>query len=213
VSERAAVPHSVPDRVPDDGAPPAAPVWPPPARAWGGLALAFYAIHASHHVLRGHPEDLLWACHLGAVCVGAGLLARLPAVNAVGFLWLAVGDALWLLELAGGGELIPTSLLTHVGGLAVGALGLARFGMPRHSWWRAILAFLALQQLCRFVTPAAANINVAHAVWSGWEDVFPGYVGYQIVLLAIGAAGFFAVEWVSRRVLGRDRLVAFDRRI
>jgi hypothetical protein len=176
---------------------------PAPARAWGALALTFYAVHASHHVLRGHPEDLLWACHLGAVCVGVGLLARLPAVNAVGFLWLAVGDALWLLELAGGGELLPTSLLTHVGGLAVGAFGLTRLGMPRGSWLRAIVAFLVLQQLCRFVTPPAANINVAHAVWSGWEGVFPGYAAYQVALLAFGTAGFFAVEWLSRRALGQ----------
>jgi hypothetical protein len=206
VSGRGAVPHAVPDVVPDESAAPraASPFsLPPPSRAWGALALAFYAIHAGHHLLRGHPEDLLWACHLGAVCVGVGLLARLPAVNAVGFLWLATGDALWLLDLASGGEFIPTSLFTHGGGLALGALGLARFGMPRHSWWRAMLAFLVLQQLCRFTAPPQANVNLAHAVWSGWEEVFPSTIGYQIMLLAIGAAACFAVERISRRVLDR----------
>jgi hypothetical protein len=182
VSGRAAVPHSVPDVVPSESAAPRAPSafsLPPPSRAWGGLALAFYAIHAGHHLLRGHPEDLLWACHLGAVCVGVGLLARLPVVNAVGFVWLATGDALWLLDLASGGEFIPTSLFTHG------------------------LAFLVLQQLCRFTTPPRANVNLAHAVWSGWEEVFPSTIGYQIALFVIGAAACFAVERISRRVLDR----------
>jgi hypothetical protein len=124
-------------------------------------------------------------------------------MNAVGFLWIATGDVLWLVGLASGGEFIPTSLFTHGGGLALGALGLARFGMPRNTWWRAVLAFLVLQQVCRFATPPQANVNLAHAVWSGWEEVFPSSIAYQTVLLAIGAAACFAVERISRRVLAR----------
>jgi len=60
-----------------------------------------------------------------------------------------------------------------------------------------------LQQLCRFTTPPQANVNLAHAVWSGWEEVFPSTIVYQIMLLAIGAAACFAVERISRRVLDR----------
>jgi hypothetical protein len=176
---------------------------PPPSRAWGAVALVFYAIHAGHHLLRGHPEDLLWACHLGAVFVGVGLLARLPVVNAVGFLWLVTGDVLWLVGLSSGVEFVPTSLFTHGGGLALAALGLARFGMPRHTWWKAALAFFVLQQLCRFATPPQANVNLAHAAWSGWEAFFPSIVVYQIALLAIGSAACFAVERISRRALER----------
>lgn len=69
-------------------------------RAWGAAACAFYATHGSFHVLRGHPEDLLWACHLGALGVGVGLLLRKPALNAIGFLWLCVGTVLWGVDLA-----------------------------------------------------------------------------------------------------------------
>jgi hypothetical protein len=135
--------------------------------------------------------------------VGVGFLVRLPVMNAVGFLWIATGDVLWLVGLASGGEFIPTSLFTHGGGLALGALGLACFGMPRHTWWRAVLAFFVLQQLCRFVTPRQANVNLAHTVWSGWEGVFPSTTAYQIALLAIGAVACFAVERISQRVLVR----------
>jgi hypothetical protein len=171
-----------------------------PARAWAALALAFYAVHAGHHLSRGHPEHLLWMCHLGVLIVGAGFALRSPALNAIGFAWLCIGDLLWLLELAGGGEFLPTSLLTHVGGLALGAFGVARFGMPRDVWWRAALAFAALQLFCRFVTPPAANVNVAHAVWSGFESVFPSYPVYAALLLAGLAAGFLAVETLGRRL-------------
>jgi hypothetical protein len=73
--------------------------------------------------------------------------------------------------------------------------------MPRHSWLRALLAFLALQQLCRLVTPPEANVNLAHAVWLGWEDSFSSYWVYQGLLLSIGAAAFALLELAARRML------------
>ncbi len=169
--------------------------------AWGALALAFYAIHGGQHLLRGHPEDLLWACHLGAVLVGLGILARSATLNAVGFLWLCMGTTLWALDLAAGGQFIPTSLLTHVGGLAVGGVGVARLGMPRNAWWKAILAFLLLQQLSRWLTPAETNVNLAFRVASGWEDVFPSHLAYLALLVGIGAVAFLTIERAARRLL------------
>lgn len=169
------------------------------ARSWGALACGFYAVHAGIHLARGHPEELLWACHLGALWVGIGLLLRQPALHAIGFLWLCVGTVLWGIGLAGGSEFVPTSLLTHVGGLFVGGLAVWTLGMPRHSWWRALLAFLVLQQTCRWLTPAAANLNLAHAVWPGWETLFPSYLGYQVILLCIAGASFALIESLTRR--------------
>lgn len=168
-------------------------------RGWGALAVLFYAIHAGTHLFHQRPEDLLWACHLGALVVGAGLVAGSARSVAVGFLWLCLGNVLWLLDLAGGAELIPTSLLTHAGGFAIGCLGVVRLGMPAGSAWRAILAFLVIQQVCRWITPADANVNLAHAVWSGWEGVFPSYWVYEAFLLAIGLASFASIETGWRR--------------
>jgi hypothetical protein len=175
-------------------------------RAWGAVAVAGYVVHAGTHLGRGQPEDLLWACHLGALCVGVGLLLRSPALSAVGFLWLSVGNVFWCLDLAGGGEFIATSLLTHVLGWGIGCLGVAQLGMPRHSWLRALLAFLALQQLCRLATPPEANVNLAHAVWAGWEDGFSSYGAYQALLLTIAAASFALLEFATRRMLRRGRM-------
>jgi hypothetical protein len=168
-------------------------------RGWGGLATIFYAIHAGQHILHGRPEDLLWACHLGALVVGLGLIVGRARIVAVGFLWLCLGNVFWLLDLAGGGELIPTSLLTHVGGLAIGLLGVVRLGIPRGSAWHAIVAFILLQQICRWTTPAAVNINLAHSVWIGWEETFPSYWSYQAALLGIGLMSFALIEAGWRR--------------
>jgi hypothetical protein len=173
------------------------------SRGWGGLALAFYAVHAGRHLALGHPADALWACHLGAVLVGLGWLLGAPRVNAIGFFWLAMGTVLWGIDLAAGGEFIATSLLTHLGGLVLGALGLVRLGMPRGAWLSAIAAFLALQVLCRFATPPELNVNLSHVVPSGWETRFPSYAGYQAMLLAIGALAFWCVERMTRALLLR----------
>jgi hypothetical protein len=112
---------------------------------------------------------------------------------------------LWGVYLASGGEFLPTSLLTHVGGLVVGGLAVLFLGLPQHSWWRAILAFLVLQQLCRFAAPTHANIDLAHSVWPGWETIFPPYLGYQVFLLAVGSASFALVEWLTRLLIDEER--------
>ena len=117
-------------------------------------------------------------------------LLEQPVVVAVGVLWLLVGLPLWLLELAGGGEFIPTSLLTHVLGLVVGLVGVWRLGMPEGAWWKATLALLVLNQLCRWVTPVKANVNVAFAIHPGWDRWFSSHLAYILTLtLLLGFAG------------------------
>ena len=152
---------------------------------------------------RGHPEDLSWACHLGTLLVAAGFFLRTPTANAIGFFWLVVGSACWVMDLAAGAELIPTSTLTHGVGLALAIVGLRAFGLPRAAWWQAMVTFVALQQLTRWTTPPEANVNVAFRVWAGWERTFPSYPTYMAMLWAIGLATFFVVSAAARRLLAR----------
>lgn len=175
----------------------------PPSRAWGLVAVGAYAVHAGHHVLRGHPEDALWACHLGTLLVAVGFFLRAPTANAIGFFWLLIGNVCWMIDLANGAEFLPTSTLTHGVGIVLAIVGLRAFGLPPHAWWQAVIAFVALQQLTRWMTPPGANVNVAFAVWTGWEERFPSYPPYIAMLLAIGAATFFVVSTLVRRLLPR----------
>jgi len=167
----------------------------------GAVAILCYGIHAAFHLSRGEPQDLLWACHIAALLVGLGLLFRSAELNATGLLWSSFGTALWILDLATGGEWIPTALLTHVGALAFGILGVRQLGMPRHAAFKATAAFVPLWALTRAVTPAWANVNVAFSVYQGWERTFTSYPPYFAMLIVIGFATFSVVERLMRLIL------------
>lgn len=167
----------------------------------GLLALALYGVVAGYKVYRGLSEEMLWSCHLATAVIGVGLLAGWASWVTVGVLWLVIGVPLWLLDLAAGGEFTPPSVLTHVGGLAVGLVGLRQLGVPTGSWWKALLALAVLQQLCRWITPAPANVNVAFAVWAGWERWFPSFRVYLVFLFVVLGIVFFAAESLLRRLV------------
>lgn len=172
-----------------------------PSPRLGLLAALLFSIHAGYHALDGHPEHALWACHLGTLLVAAGFAFAWPTANGMGFLWLGMGNVLWLIDLANGAALLPTSLCTHVGGFGLSVLGLVRLGMPRGTWWKAVVGFVALQQICRWITPGVENVNISSAVWVGWEERFPSYLLFAVVLEALGAAVYYATEKLVRRAL------------
>jgi hypothetical protein len=170
-------------------------------RGLGLLALGFYAVHAGYNLRYGHPENLLWACHVAALAIGVGLLGGWATPAAIGVIWLAVGVPLWLIDVLTGGEFTPTSILTHVGGLVVGFVGLRHLGMPAGAWWKALLAMLALQQLCRWVTPAEANVNVAFSVYPWMQPYFASYARYFLAMTALFAGLFFAADYALRKLV------------
>ena len=166
----------------------------------GSAAIAFFIAHAATWLQRGVPASLLWACHLGCLLVGIAVLANLPLLSAVGVHWLALGNIMWLFYLAGGGEFIMTSQLTHLGGLLVGLWFARQAGFPRGSWLAALAGIAALHLLSGYVTPPAENINLAFRVHDGWERIFPDFRVYRIFLVAASAALFFTVEIALRRI-------------
>ena len=139
----------------------------------GTAAVIFFIAHAATWLLRGAPANLLWACHLGCLLVGIAILAGRPALNAVGVLWLVLGNILWCINLAGGGEFIFTSQLTHLGGLLIGLWYARRAGFPRGSWLKALAGIAALHLLSGFVTPARENINLAFRVFRAGKKSSP----------------------------------------
>ena len=171
----------------------------------GLAALACYAIHAGFHLYNRRPEEVLWMCHLGAALVGVGLLFSSATANGIGTLFLCIGTPLWVMYLAGGGELYPTSTFPHLGGLAIGLYGVRRLGLPSGTWWKAVAVLIALILVCRLGTPPHANVNVAFAVYPGWEKVFPSHPVYLAVMMAQSAGYFFLCEYALRRWLAPKR--------
>ncbi len=165
----------------------------------GLAAIAAYLVHAGYFVLQGYTEGGMWACHLGALLVGAGLLWRSPHLNAIGTMWLVVGTPLWIVGLVGGGPFLWTSTLTHVGGPLVGAVGIAALGMPRGAWWRALAGLAVLHVVARAAVPAEENVNFAHRIWEGWEGTFPSHGVFLAAVGAACAAVFWALELAAQR--------------
>lgn len=170
---------------------------------WLGLvALVGTAIHCGYHLYHHRPWDLLWACHVAAGLIGIGCVIEWPSIVGVGVLWLIVGLPMWILYLATGGEFTPTSLLTHVLGLAIGIAFVVARGMPAGVWWQAILGMIALQLMTRWTTPATENVNLAFSVHRGWEGWFRSYAWYWATLTVVFAITFVASEWLLRLIFG-----------
>ena len=165
--------------------------------ALGLCGVLAYGVHATHYVPRRQEENLLWFCHLAALGIGIGLLVRSPTLNAIGLLWLTVGTPCWFLYLAGGGTLLPGAVLTH-SALLLALFGVRRLGWPNGAWWKALLALAGVFVLTRLITPPAANVNLAFAIWPGWERFFPSHGVYLAVLTVSSALVFLAVSRALR---------------
>jgi len=152
-------------------------------RLVGSAAIAGYAIHAGRYLVQGSPANALWICHLAALLVGIGLLGRWPTVNGIGLLCLAVGAPLWALDLLGGAEFIPTSLLTHLLGLVLGLYGAAALGLKRGTWRAAALFVAGMLAVSRLWLPPAQNVNLVIHPPAGWDAWYPFPRLYLVQLL------------------------------
>ncbi len=173
-------------------------------RALGSVAILFYAVHGAYHWQQGLPENMLWACHLGALLVGLGLLLDSANLNGVGFLWLSFGTCMWLVGLTMDVPFLPTSALTHVGGLAIGLWGVRRLGLPTGVAWKAVAGLGLLHLISRGLNPPGKNINMAREIASGLEGWFPSHAMFLLAIGACSAAAFVSLEMALRRAFPRS---------
>jgi len=171
----------------------------------GALAIVFFLIHAAVLVRAGEPYHILWSCHLACLMVGIALLIQLPWLHAVGFFWLTLGVPLWLLNILTSHDYMLTSTLSHIGGIIIAAYGLRFETMPRFSWAAATAGLVGLGFVSRLATPQHANVNLSFAVWQGWEDTYPSYFWYVVMLLTIAAVSFWMLELIVRRFQAKVR--------
>lgn len=169
----------------------------------GFLAIGIWAFHAAQTIWEKHPENILWVCNLANLAIGLGLLMGLPQVNGLGASWLLLGAPLWIIDLLGNGKFRIHSLFTHLVSLGIGLYGLNLLGMPNGIWWKALLMLAFVQQISRWLTPRQKNVNLAFAVWAGWERLFPSYAVYRLILLTLSAGIFFGAERLWKIWSGR----------
>jgi hypothetical protein len=182
-SEKASLPASA-----------AQPLW---FRLTGLLPLAFFLLHAGYYWRHGGLPHLLWMCNIGNLVLAVGMLFSRPALVRAAAAWLLPGLGLWIVTYVLPGAILLTSAVAHVGGFLVAVLALVRVGASRWAWLHATLYYLFMQQVARLFTPAELNVNVAHAVWPGWERTFGAYWQFWLATTAAAATG----QWLLWLVL------------
>jgi len=169
-------------------------------RLLGFAALAGFATHAAVLLGRNETPHLMWICHIASIAVGAGMILGRSFPNAVGVLWLCLGNGMWVLYLAGGGEFNPTSILTHVVSLAIGLAGIRRLGLPRNAWVAALTGLFVLVAATRVLTPERENVNVAFRVHEAWANVFSSHPWDLAILGTTAGALFLGAEKLLQKV-------------
>ena len=106
----------------------------------------------------------------------------------VAVIWMVPGLVVWFFYVVAAWGIFLTSTLAHLGGIIVGMIALRRVRMDRTAWIYALVWYFAIQLLSRLITPAALNVNVAHAVDPKWQQTFNSYWTFWIVLTLITVA-------------------------
>ena len=172
----------------------------PGLRSLALFSFACWFIHGVDLVLRGEVHDLLWLCNVAGALLAVGCWFRRPVLVAIPVLWLSYGTPLWILDMLTGSEIMPTAFLSHLGVLGAGLVALRRIGWPRHAWWQGTVGVALVMLAARMLTPPEFNVSLAFRVWQGWEDIFPDYRVYLVILLTTNAATFFILEQFFLRV-------------
>jgi hypothetical protein len=174
-------------------------------RLLGFLPLIFFLAHFHHYGRQGGVGHMLWMCNIAALLLGLGILLAVPLMVRVAVIWLIPGLVLWLWFVVLQGGFLVTSLFSHVGGLVVGLVAINRVRTSRWTWLHASLWYLAVQQVCRMVTPPDLNVNVAHRPYEGFGELFASYWQYWLVTTLMVVAGLWALGWAMMKFAPPDR--------
>jgi hypothetical protein len=171
-----------------------------PVHLLGLLPLVFFVAHLSFYWRSGGLGNMLWICTVSNLALAIGLFFGLKWLIRLAVLWLIPGLPLWLYYLAVNGGWLATSFLTHVGALIVGLSALHETRSDRWTWLHASLYFLSIQQLSRMFTTPDLNVNVAHSIYPGWEDMFGSYRQYWLATTAIIVTGLWLLGLIVLRL-------------
>lgn len=162
-------------------------------RAVGTLPLIFFGAYAVDAWRDHRLADCLWMCHVANVMLAFGMLMHRPTAITLAAVWIVFGIPLWIYDMWHTGQLNPISTISHVGGLLVALYAVAHVRVSANPWFYGILVYLAIQQLCRWVTPAALNVNLAHRIYPGWEQRFGDYGAYWGAITLATAVSIWAI--------------------
>jgi hypothetical protein len=166
-------------------------------RLLGFLPLIFFLAQTIHYWRVGGLGNLLWMCNVGNLVLASGLFFGRPELIRAAAIWTIPGLGIWIRYVFLEYEIVFSSILAHVGGIAIGLIALRKVRMDRIAWAYAFAWYLILQLAARFFTSPELNVNLAFRIQTGWEPTFSSYWKFWIVMSAVGAAGL----WVIGKIL------------
>lgn len=166
-------------------------------RLLGILPLIFFIAQFVHYWRTNELGHLLWMCNIGNLILAMGLFLEKPVVIRLAAIWTIPGLVVWFIYVVLTWGVFLTSTLAHVGGLIVAMIAIRYYRMDRMAWRWAFGWYLVIQVASRFFTPAALNVNLAHAVQPGIERTFQSYWIFWLVL----TASTIVVLWLVGLVL------------
>jgi hypothetical protein len=162
------------------------------------IPLLLYVANALHDFHQGRLGDSLWICHVSSLFLAMGIYFERAVVVRVAMVCLIPGIAFWMTEMFFTHEIIPTSVLSHFTALGIGLYVLSKVRMRGVLWPIAFLVYLTLQQMCRWITPAALNVNLSHKIYEGWSCGMHHYGEYWLLSTAAAALSFWGTEMILR---------------
>src|ERR1044071_4295704 len=150
-------------------------------RLLGILPLIFFLAQGVHYWKINQLGNMLWMCNIGNLLLAMGLFLEKPVVIRLSAIWMIPGLFIWIRYVVLAWGVFLTSTLAHIGGLAVALIALSQVRMDRTAWRWAFGWYLMVQLASRLVTPAELNVNLAHAIQTGWEQTFHSYWTFWLV--------------------------------
>ena len=166
-------------------------------RLLGVLPLLFFLVQTIHYWRYGGMGNLLWMCNAGNVLLGVGLLLGHRELIRAAAIWTIPGLGIWIRYVLLASGFYFSTTLAHVGGIIVGLIALRRVRMDKLAWLYAFGWFLLTQLAARLFSAPELNVNVAHKIQTGWENLFSSYWKFWVVTTLTVAA----VMWALGRVL------------
>ena len=166
-------------------------------RLLGILPLIFFLAQTSHYWRYGGMGNLLWICNVGNILLGVGLLLGQRELTRTAAIWTIPGLGIWIRYVLLASGFYFSTTLAHVGGIVVGLIALSRVRMDRLAWIYAFIWSLLVQLAARLLTSPELNVNLAHRIQPGWENLFSTYWKFWVVLLMVTAL----VLWLISKVL------------
>ncbi len=160
-----------------------------------GLLLTL-AIIAINTVFRD-PSNLLWMCNMSTLLTGTALLLGFRYIALVGATWIIIGWCSWLVNVLVNHTYDETlSYITHFTFGCVALFLFFRLPVGRWLWLGCFGWYLFSQLISRFFTPPSENINLAFAIWPGWDGFFSSYFSFWCFLSSVCLGFLFGVNRV-----------------